>query len=553
LTDFHARRLAERLGGLPLALATAGAYLHKSNLSFEQYLQEYEKRWNLNPRRPLKLQEYRDRTLYTSWHLSYTRLENDDSDAAKLLKLLAYFDHQNIWYELLHAGVNEDLPGWLLDATADPVDFDSIMRILVEYCFVEVQWTTKSYSMHACVHDWTLAGLNKIVDSHSYWYAFDCVANSVDPGEWEFLGHLQHAWLAPHAARLAHDCFIKVGLLNDFADQRVEKAACLAKLLKEQVQLTAAAVMLQQTLARKEKALGPDHNSTLNTVHSLGLLYSDQGKLDEAGQMYMRALAGYEKALRPDHTSTLDTVNSLGILYCDQGKLDEAEQMYMRALAGYEKALGPDHTSTLRTVHNLGILYRDQGKLDEAEQMYMRALAEKEKALGPDHTSTLNTVHNLGILYCDQGKLDEAEQMYMRALAGKEKALGPDHTSTHRTVYNLGNLYRDQGKLDEAEQMYIQTLAEKEKAFGPDHTSTLSTFYNLGILYRDQGKLDEAEQMYMRALAGYEKALGPDHTSTLDTVHNLSLLYRDQGKLDEAYEMFERAKNKNKANAYSDL
>jgi tetratricopeptide (TPR) repeat protein len=54
--------------------------------------------------------------------------------------------------------------------------------------------------------------------------------------------------------------------------------------------------------------------------------------------MYQRALAGYEKALGPDHTSTLETVNNLGLLYRAQGKLAEAEQMYQRALAGYEKA-----------------------------------------------------------------------------------------------------------------------------------------------------------------------------------------------------------------------
>jgi hypothetical protein len=41
--------------------------------------------------------------------------------------------------------------------------------------------------------------------------------------------------------------------------------------------------------------------------------------------MDMRALGGYEKALGPDHTPTLDTVNNLGILYRDQGKLDVVE------------------------------------------------------------------------------------------------------------------------------------------------------------------------------------------------------------------------------------
>jgi hypothetical protein len=42
--------------------------------------------------------------------------------------------------------------------------------------------------------------------------------------------------------------------------------------------------------------------------------------------MYQRALAGYEKALGPDHPSTLGTVNNLGRLYQAQGKPKEAEE-----------------------------------------------------------------------------------------------------------------------------------------------------------------------------------------------------------------------------------
>jgi len=43
-------------------------------------------------------------------------------------------------------------------------------------------------------------------------------------------------------------------------------------------------------------------------------------------------LGGYEKALGPDHTSTLSTVNNLGTLYGDESKLAKAKQMYMRVL-----------------------------------------------------------------------------------------------------------------------------------------------------------------------------------------------------------------------------
>ncbi|SLM37471.1 kinesin light chain 1 [Lasallia pustulata] len=96
--------------------------------------------------------------------------------------------------------------------------------------------------------------------------------------------------------------------------------------------------------------------------------------------MYRRALEGKEKAWGPEHTSTLDTVNNLGVLYADQGKMAEAEAMHRRALEGKEKAWGPEHTSTLDTVNNLGNIYANQGKMAEAEAMHRRALEGKEKA-----------------------------------------------------------------------------------------------------------------------------------------------------------------------------
>ncbi|KAH7130886.1 hypothetical protein EDB81DRAFT_905517, partial [Dactylonectria macrodidyma] len=52
----------------------------------------------------------------------------------------------------------------------------------------------------------------------------------------------------------------------------------------------------------------------------LGVLYSDRGKFKDAEGMYGRALEDREKALGPNHTSTLDTVNNLGNLCLRQGR-----------------------------------------------------------------------------------------------------------------------------------------------------------------------------------------------------------------------------------------
>ncbi|KAJ5715197.1 uncharacterized protein N7483_012378 [Penicillium malachiteum] len=526
--------LINHLDGLPLAVVIAAAFMRQTGTSITEYLHYYQQSWSHLQSQSGPGRQYQQGNILQTWIISYQEIQKRDPSAAKLLLLLACFDNRDIWYELVKgASHSSEIPSWLEGIISSGLSFKAHLKHLIGFSLLETKQEEGSYSMHPVLQNWC----HHIARTES-------IANLSQLRE---LALISVGWTVPRANERNYS-EIQQRLIPHANHVRLERlygnniTVCgafhgLGILFSNRGKLNEAEEMYQRALVGKEKALGPDHISTLYTVNNLGLLYLDQGKLKTAEKMYQRALTGYEKALGPDHTSTLDTVNNLGILYKEQGKLKEAEEMYQRALAGKEKALGPDHTSTLDTVNNLGLLYSHQGKLKTAEEMYQRALTGYEKALGPDHENhyfTLNTVNNLGILYKEQGKLKEAEEMYQRALAGKEKALGPDHTSTLDTMNNLGILYRDQGKPKEAEEMYQRALAGKEKALGPDHTSTLGTMNDLGILYRDQGKLKEAEEMYQRALAGYVKVLGPYHTSTLGTMKNLVLLYSDQGKLKEA-------------------
>jgi tetratricopeptide (TPR) repeat protein len=520
-------KLAERLDGLPLAVATAGMYLSQTPDSFAEYLKLYEDSWNELGDNSDGLMEYGDRTLYSTWNVSLKRVEAQDPEAAQLVRFTAYLSNVDIWYEFFQRGA-ENGPSWLLEVVRSKPRFDRAMGKLQDYGLVEAP--KKRYSMHACVHDWTLNSLNRAVDGALYGLAFDCVVKSINAQEGSQSSFMTCRRLAAHAVRLEHDRFQDLVEETGWKFKRYNDTHVIADFLRTQNQFWPAEKMYRRSLAGKEVVLGPECVSTLATVNNLGNLYGQQGKLDEAKQMYWRALSGYEQALGPEYTSTLITVNNLGILYRDQGKLDEAKEMYQRALSGYEQALGPEHTSTLNTVNNLGVLYRDQGKLDEAEEMHRRALSGYEKALGPEDTSTLCTVNNLGVLYKDQGKLGEAEQMYQRALSGYEKALGPEHTSTLHTVNNLGTICAGQGKLDEAEQMYRRALSGYEKAWGLEDNAIpiLRTISNLGILYAKQGMIDEAEQMYRRALTGCTRNLGSTHLLTLHVTNSLESLRKSQ-------------------------
>ncbi|KIM98279.1 hypothetical protein OIDMADRAFT_167110 [Oidiodendron maius Zn] len=498
-----AEELVKELDGLPLALSTAGIYLEHMSIAFSDYLRLYKASWLKLQTTSPQLESYEDRSLYTTWQITVDRIKQRNPASASLLKLWAYFDRQDIWFELLqHANSTHDR--WIQELTKDELNFNEAVALLCSFGMVEPvrdlqqQFGSGGYSVHSCIHSWTVFVLNK---------------------EWD-----------KGLARLALRCVASKVPMRDETDSWMLQRRLL------------------QHAVRQEQAIPEDKVDIEGmewALHSLGRLFFDQGQLAEAEAMYIRALQGYEEALGLKHASTLWTVNSLGALYADQGKPAEAEAMYIRALQGNEEALGPKHTSTLQTVNNLGTLYADQGKQAEAEAMYIRALQGYEEALGPKHSSTLKTVNNLGTLYADQGKQAEAEAMYIRALQGNEEALGPKHTSTLQTVNNLGALYVDQGKPAEAEAMYIRALQGNEEALGPKHTSTLQTVNNLGLLYADQGKLADAEAIYIRALQGYEEALGPERLSSylpaLITMFSFGDLLSRTGRKDMAKNMYSRA------------
>jgi tetratricopeptide (TPR) repeat protein len=532
--------LAGRLDGLPLALATAGAYLHQVTTSVANYLRLYDASWLRLQQTTPQLLSYEDRALYSTWNISLDHVKQQSELAAKLLQLWAYFDNQDVWLELLQEG-QQDGPAWLSALTEDQISFDAAMRVLCDHALAEAdaavldsRGESLGYSMHSCVHSWTVHVLNQEWDAALGGLALECVGRHVpDSNQRDALATERR--LIRHAAR-SWECVVDG---NVDSRGREDYLCRLGNMFANQEQHIKAEKMYQRALQGFEKTLGPNHTLTLQAVSNLGSSYACQDMLAEAEKMYERALRGFEKAF--ESKLILETINNLGGLYKNQGKLSEAEEMYLRALRGMEEALGPNHTSTLRTVNNLGLLYKDQDKLAEAEKMYERALQGKEEALGPNHMSTLHTVNYLGDLYESQGKLVEAEKMYERALQGREDTFGPYHTFTLDSIRSLAVILRDQGKLVQAEEMYKRALRGFEKALGPNHMSTLGMVNNLGTLYHRQGRLADAEKMYERALQGYEKALGPNHTSTLLPVFNLSSIYEAQGKLMEAEKLFERA------------
>ncbi|CAI7595833.1 unnamed protein product [Penicillium palitans] len=132
--------LANRLGGLPLAIVVAGAFMRETGSSITEYLEYYQKSWyelqlQSNPSR-----QYQQGNVLQTWMISYLEIQKRDPSAAYLLLLLARFDNRDIWYELVESGRrSSNVPDWLKKAISSGLAFKIGVKSLVGFSLLETQ------------------------------------------------------------------------------------------------------------------------------------------------------------------------------------------------------------------------------------------------------------------------------------------------------------------------------------------------------------------------------------------------------------------------------
>ena len=527
-----AEQISSELGGLPLALDQAGAFIEETPWSLAEYIDLYRSEG-------AKLREERGElgdhpSVTVTFSLAFQKVVQNNPAAADLIRVCAFLAADVIPEEIFTEGAAE-LGDNLNEAVKSKVDFARVIKDAGRFSLIDRDVQNKALDIHRLVQAVVKDGMT---GSEQRRWA-ECAVRVVSRAfpRVEFSNWLECERLLPHA----QVCAARV---EEFGFDFVEAALLFNKAgvyLYERARFTEAEPLYRRTLAIQEKTQGPQHPDVAASLNNLALLYYNQGKYAEAEPFHQRALAVREKALGPEHPDVAASLNNLAELYRGQGKYAEAEPLHQRALTIWEKALGPEHPNVAFSLNNLALLYDSQGKYAEAEPLYRRALAIRENALGPEHPDVATSLYNLALLYDSQGKYAEAEPLYRRALAIQEKALGPEHPNVANNLNNLALLYDSQGKYAEAEPLHRRALAIQEKRLGPEHPDVATSLSNLAELYCGQGKYTEAEPLHLRALAIREKALGPQHPDVANSLNNLASLYDSQGKYAEAEPLHQRA------------
>ena len=553
----QAGRLAEILGGLPLALEQTAAYIVHHQITFSGYLEDWA-------RESEKVLEWHDSAVMdypasvaATWQTTFQRLS---PKAAVLLRLTAFLAPEPIPEAMFEEG--EEIVEEATKAFCDEMGQAATERI-VRDAFAELatySMVTRSagnFTVHRVVQEVLRTRIPE--ESRQGWIEFSLrLVNDYSPFDADDV-RTWPAWdvLRPHAVKVVEEAerlrvleptgrlmgqlavlFLEKGLYSQ-AEQLMRRTVevlgpehpdftvalnNLAQLLKATNRIPEAELLMRQALAIKEASLGPNHPNVAMALNNLASLLQDTNHLLEAELLMRRALAIKEASFGPDHPSIAISLSNLASLLQDTNRLSEAEPLIRRALAIDEASFGKDHPNVAIRLNNLAMLLQDTNRLSEAEPLIRRALAIDEASFGKDHPNVAKDLNNLASLLQVTSRLSEAESLIRRALAIDEASFGSDHPNVAIRLNNLAQLLQTTNRLSEAEPLMRRALAISEASFGTDHPSVAIRLNNLSSLLWATNRLAEAESLMRRALAIFGISLGPDHPKTQITRENLDIL-----------------------------
>jgi hypothetical protein len=229
IDESERNHLLQLLDGLPLAIAQAGAYIQESGSDLTKYLSFYRQQWSelmesdqLN-NGPLK--DYSNRSVWTTWGISYKMIREKHEDTANLLLLWSFLDNKDLWHDLFALSykrrpiIAQMLSRWIGEIAKSETRFTAAMRLLRSYSLVEEITGTTSYATHPVVHHWARLSQGRCFETELAQLAVVVVGHSV-PNEHNSNYYALQRRRLPHA----QECLRHIKEIKAFARLGVDQA-----------------------------------------------------------------------------------------------------------------------------------------------------------------------------------------------------------------------------------------------------------------------------------------------------------------------------------------
>ena len=460
--EVAARDLASELGGLPLALEQAAAYMQATGRSITEYLALFQRqRLGLLARgEPAGY----DKRVTTTWAMAFEQLQRAIPEATGLLRLVACCAPEAIPLDLLlrpcpglKEAVNTEVRQVLVPLVEEPFATDDAVAALRKYSLIS-RPHEGAVSVHRLVQAVTLAQLPAELAAAWRQAAGFLIEAALPSDRRQPTAWPVYAALLPHAqAALTHSS---------------AGTARVANYLGQIGSYSAARALQQQVLDARQRLLGPENPATLDTKDDLAYWTGQAGDAVGARDQYAALLPVRERVLGSEHPDTLKTRGNLAFWTGRTGDAVGARDQYAALLPVRERVLSSEHPDTLSANASFAYWTGMAGDAAAAREQVAVLLPVIGRVLGSLHPDTLSARASLARWTGEAGDAPAARDQYGALMAVREEVLGPEHPQTLTTRGNLANWTGQAGDAAGARDQYAALLPVLERVLGPEHRDT---------------------------------------------------------------------------------
>ncbi len=527
LDEHAAGELAAELGGLPLALEQAGAYIQATGGSLAGYLEAFRRR------RPEILTRGDPigygKTVTATWMLAFSRVEEISSAAVGLLRFLSCCAPEPVPLRLLlqpRPGLadqlGQDIAHVLVPLLEDSLTVGDAITALRRFSLVTPTGDGLAL-VHRLVQAITLDHMpGELADQ--WRHAAAAVIEAAIPQD----TNQSTTWpvcraLLPHA---------QVALAEDN-----DGLARIANYLRLTGSYTAARDLWQKIWEGRQRVLGSEHPDTLSAWAKFASLTGWAGDRAGARDLYATVLPVFERILGAGHPDTLTARDELARWTGDAGDPARARDLYTELVSACEQALGPEDPTTLSMRAYHAIWTGEAGDPATARDLYTELLPVMERVQGPEGPGTLITRHNLAGWIGEAGDPATARDLYTELLPVMERVQGPEGPGTLITWHSLAFWTARAGHPAAARDLLARLLPVVQRVSGAEHPLAITIGANLARWTGEAGDPIAARNMLTAVLPVLERVFGAEHPRTLTARHDLARWTGEAGEPAAARDM----------------
>jgi tetratricopeptide (TPR) repeat protein len=571
----EAEQIGAAVGYLPLAVATAGAWLADTSYTVAEYLAELERQ----PHRVLSFGQVADYQVPVAkaWDVSLNRLSDQSPAAARLLELcsvmapgislsLIYSPAVAAVLEPFDASLSEKMVIGRVVQEANRLALikldPSVSQVVVHMLVQEVVRDRMSpdqvaQALRDVQHVLVAARPRRDVDDPATWERYRMIWPHLRPaqvmtGEDEavrqlYIDRVRYLYLRGDLERAravatetdARWAAMQDGMADPSAAEVLHRQLLQLRfnhgnILRALGRLADARELNTQLLAEQSRLLGQDHPHTLMTAGSLAADLRAVGDYRQALEMDEKTYPAWTALYGEDHERTLAAANNLAISLRLTGNVSAALRTDADTYERRRAAAGPKDLRTLGSGRSIARDLLEAGEYAEAASRVADVYRMTCEIVGADSPEALDAQVIFGIALRSAGRAAEAEEPFRAALGAITRRFGASSSQALacRLSYatNLGSLER----FGEAAAEIRHVLAAYQQLRGPSHPHTLACTVNLAFAARFTGQKDEGLVSIRQAADGLALALGDEHPYTLAARMSLGVLLADVADLAEA-------------------